>query len=59
MPILLFGLVGAAAYFGYRQFQNEAARVVERNRRAEAEARTGAHGTLERGPDGVYRLRRD
>ncbi len=59
MPILLFGLVGAAAYFGYRQLQQETAKVVERNRRAEAETRTGAHGTLERGADGVYRIRRD
>ncbi|SFE97262.1 hypothetical protein ACLNGM_19025 [Aureimonas phyllosphaerae] len=59
MPIFLFGLVGAAAYFGYRQLQQETARVIERNRRSEAEHRTGAHGTLERGADGVYRLRRD
>ncbi|RIX98813.1 hypothetical protein D3218_16675 [Aureimonas flava] len=59
MPILLFGLVGAAAYLGYRQLRQETARVVERNRRTEAETRTGAHGTLERGADGVYRIRRD
>ncbi len=59
MPILLFGLVGAAAILGYRQLRHETARVVERNRRAEAEHRTGAHGTLELGPDGIYRIRRD
>ncbi len=59
MPLVLFGLVGAAAYLGYRQLRTETARVVERNRRAEAETRTGAQGTLVRGEDGIYRLPRD
>ena len=59
MPILLFGLVGAAAYFGYQQMLRDAARVSERNRRSEAEMRTGANGTLVRGEDGVFRLQRD
>ncbi|WP_182085859.1 hypothetical protein [Aureimonas sp. ME7] len=59
MPILLFGMVSAAAYLGFRQLRRETARVVARNKRAEAETRTGAHGTLERDLDGVYRLRRD
>ena len=59
MPLVLFGLVGAATYFGYRRLRAETARVVERNRRAEAETRTGAQGTLVRGPDGVYRLPRN
>ena len=59
MPILLFGLVGAAAHFGYQQMQRDAARVSERNRRSEAEMRTGAQGTLVKDEDGVFRLRRD
>ena len=59
MPFLLFGLVGAAAYFGYNQLQRETARVVERNRRSEAEMRNGVQGTLQRDSDGVYRIRRD
>lgn len=58
-PLILFGIVGAAAYYGFQQMRRETARVVERNRRSEAEMRTGAHGTLVRGEDGVYRLERD
>ncbi|SDO07844.1 hypothetical protein [Aureimonas jatrophae] len=58
-PLILFGLVGAAAYYGYQRLQREATRVVERNRRSEAELRTGAQGTLKRGEDGVYRLHKD
>jgi len=58
-PLILFGLVGAAAYYGYQQLQRETARVIERNRRSEAETRTGAQGTLVRDEDGVYRLRRE
>ncbi len=59
MPLFLFGLVGVAAYLGYQQMQRDAARVVERNRRSEAEMRTGAQGTLVRGEDGVFRLKQD
>ncbi|MBB3996442.1 hypothetical protein [Aureimonas pseudogalii] len=59
MPLVLFGLVGAAAYFGYQQMRRETARVVERNRRSEQEMRSGAQGTLVRGDDGVYRLPKD
>lgn len=59
MPFLLFGLVGAAAYYGFKQFKGDAVRVAERNRRSEQELRTGAQGTLVRGEDGVYRLKRD
>lgn len=58
-PFLLLGLVGAAAYYGYKQMTKDATRIAERNRQAEAETRTGAQGTLVRGEDGVYRLRRD
>ncbi|WP_102960426.1 hypothetical protein [Mangrovicella endophytica] len=60
MPqLLLLGLVGAAAYYGYKQMVRDAAGVAERNRRAEAETRSGAQGTLVRGKDGVYRIRKD
>ncbi|MEF2070490.1 hypothetical protein [Consotaella aegiceratis] len=60
MPQFIFlGLVGAAAYLGYKRMKQEATRVMERNRRTEAESRTGAQGTLVRGSDGVYRLKRD
>ncbi|KQT88035.1 hypothetical protein [Aurantimonas sp. Leaf443] len=60
MPqLFLFSLVGAAALFGLKQLRRDAARVVERNRRSEAEARSGAQGTLVRGKDGVYRLERE
>ncbi|MCQ0989390.1 hypothetical protein [Jiella marina] len=60
MPqLFLLGLVGAAAWLGYKQMAREADRVSERNRRSEAEMRTGAQGTLVRDPDGVYRLKKD
>jgi hypothetical protein len=60
MPqLLFFGLVGAAAWLGFKQLKGEATRTVERNRRAEAENRNGSHGTLVRDADGVYRLRKD
>nr|WP_246333439.1 hypothetical protein [Aureimonas mangrovi] len=58
-PLLLLGFVGAAAYYGFQQMKKDAARVTERNRQAEAEQRNRAHGTLVRGQDGVYRLRKD
>ncbi|MEF2552402.1 hypothetical protein VQ042_13680 [Aurantimonas sp. A2-1-M11] len=60
MPqFLLLGLVGAAALFGYKQMKRDAARVSENNRRSEQETRTGAQGTLVRGDDGVYRIKKD
>ncbi|WP_206455768.1 hypothetical protein [Aurantimonas marina] len=60
MPqFLLLGLVGAAALFGYRQMKRDADRLAERNRRAEAEMKTGAQGTLVRGDDGIYRIKKD
>lgn len=60
MPqFFLLGLVGAAALYGYKQLKREAVKVSERNRRSEAEMRTGANGTLVRGDDGVYRIRKD
>lgn len=60
MPqFLLLGLVGAAALFGYKQMKRDADRLAERNRRAEAEMKTGAQGTLVRGDDGIYRIKKD
>ncbi|MFD2237229.1 hypothetical protein [Aureimonas populi] len=58
-PFVLLGIVGAAAYYGLQRMKKDAVRVMERNRRAEMETRTGAHGTLVRGEDGVYRIRKD
>ncbi|KHJ55980.1 MULTISPECIES: hypothetical protein [Aureimonas] len=58
-PLILLGLLGAAAYLGVQQMKKEATRVSARNRRAEMEARNKAQGTLVRGDDGVYRLERD
>jgi hypothetical protein len=58
-PLVLLGIVGAAAYYGFQQFKKDASRVVERRRRHEAEERTRAHGTLVRGEDGVYRIKKD
>ncbi|KAA0972452.1 hypothetical protein FPY71_05010 [Aureimonas fodinaquatilis] len=54
-PLILLGLVGAAAYYGVRRMQKEAARLSARNRQTEAELKNQAHGTLVRGEDGVYR----
>ncbi|WP_235918958.1 hypothetical protein [Aureimonas psammosilenae] len=60
MPqLLLFGLVGAAAWLGFKQLKSEADRTAERTKRAEMEARNRSHGTLVRGDDGVYRLKKD
>ncbi|MBC8131315.1 MAG: hypothetical protein H7Y08_13450 [Rhizobiaceae bacterium] len=60
MPqLILLGLVGAAAFLGFKQLKQEALRVSERNRRNEAETRTGAQGTLVRGDDGIYRIKKD
>ncbi|GGE14676.1 hypothetical protein GCM10011390_37240 [Aureimonas endophytica] len=60
MPqLLFFGLVGAAAWLGFKQLKGEAQRTAERTRRMEAESRNRSHGTLVRGDDGVYRLKQD
>ncbi|BDA83060.1 hypothetical protein Sa4125_06020 [Aureimonas sp. SA4125] len=60
MPqFFLLGLVGAAAYYGFKRLKGDALRLSERSRRAEAEQRTGAQGTLVRGDDGIYRLQKD
>lgn len=60
MPqLLLLGLVGAAAWFGFKQMKGEAAKTAERGRRMEAETRNRVDGTLVRGQDGVYRLKKD
>lgn len=60
MPqLILLGIVGAAAFLGFKQLKREAVRVTERNRRSEAETRTGAQGTLVRGEDGIYRLKKN
>lgn len=60
MPqLFFFGLLGAAAYLGFSKLKEEAVRVSERNRRSAEEVKTGAHGTLVRGADGVYRVQRD
>ena len=58
-PLVLLGIVGAAAYYGFTQMKKDAARVIERNRRSEKEQRNRADGTLVRGEDGVYRIKRD
>jgi hypothetical protein len=58
-PLVLLGIVGAAAYYGFQQFKRDAVKVVERRKRHEAEQRTRAHGTLVRGADGVYRIEKD
>ena len=60
MPqFFLLGLVGAAAYYGFKRLKDDALRLSERSRRAEEEQRTGAQGTLVRGEDGIYRLKKD
>jgi hypothetical protein len=61
MPqIIFFGLVGAAAYFGYRQFKREAERVHQKVRRAEREQQNLANGTLVYDPkSGEYVVKRD
>lgn len=61
MPqIILIALVGVVAYVGYRSFIREAEKVTARLRRAEAEAKTHAAGTLVKDPDtGEYRLAKD
>lgn len=61
MPqLIFFALVGAVAYFGYRSFIREAARVTAKVRRNEKQAATGANGTLVKDPKtGEYKLAKD
>jgi len=61
MPqILFFGLVGVAAYLGFRQFKREADRVHQKVRRAEREQQNLANGTLVYDPkSGEYVVKRD
>ena len=61
MPqLIFFAVLGVAAYVGYRAFIREAERLTARTRRAEAERRTGSHGTLVKDPKtGEYHLTRD
>lgn len=60
MPqLIFFGLVGAAAWLGFKQLKTEAEKTAERSRRMEAENRNRTHGTLVRGDDGIYRLKQD
>ncbi len=60
MQLILFAIVGVAAYVGYRSFVREADRVTAKVRRAEKQHATGATGTLVKDPEtGEYRLAKD
>ena len=61
MPqIIFFAVLGVVAYVGYRSFVREAERVTAKARRAEAERRSGANGTLVKDPrTGEYHLMKD
>ncbi len=61
MPqLIFFAVIGVVAYVGYRSFVREAERVTARARRAEAEKRADAHGTLVKDPrTGEYHLTKD
>lgn len=61
MPqLIFFAVIGVVAYVGYRSFVREAQRVSARARRAEAEKRADAHGTLVKDPHtGEYHLTKD
>ncbi|THF55716.1 hypothetical protein [Ollibium composti] len=61
MPqLILFTIVGIAAYVGYRSFVREAQRVTAKVRRAEKQQANGAMGTLVQDPKtGEYRLAKD
>ncbi len=58
-PLVLLGIVGAAAFYGLKRFKKDAELVTRRRERHEAEQRTRAHGTLVRDADGVYRIQKD
>ncbi len=58
--LILFGIVGAVAWYGYKSFKKEAERVHEKVRRAEKENATGAVGTLVRDEKtGEYVVKKD
>ncbi len=58
--IIFLLLVVGLAWFGYRKFVTDAERLSRSRKRADEERRTGADGTLVKGPEtGEYRLRRD
>ena len=58
--LILFGIVGALAWYGYNSFKKEAERVHEKVRRAEKESSTGAVGTLVRDEKtGEYVVKKD
>jgi membrane protein implicated in regulation of membrane protease activity len=58
--LILFGIVGAVAWYGYKSFKKEAERVHEKVRRAEKENSTGAVGTLVRDEKtGEYVVKKD
>lgn len=61
MPqLILFTVVGVAAYVGYRSFVREAERVTAKMRRAEKQQANGTTGTLVKDPEtGEYRLAKD
>ncbi len=51
MPQLIFlALIAFAAWYAYRSFKREAARVSQRVRQAEKEAKNRANGTLVQDP---------
>jgi membrane protein implicated in regulation of membrane protease activity len=58
--LILFGIVGAVAWYGYKSFKKEAERVHEKVRRAEKEQSNGAVGTLIRDEKtGEYVVKKD
>lgn len=61
MPHLVFyAVIGVVAWYGYKMFKREAARVSARVRRNEEEARNGSQGTLIKDPEtGEYWLKKD
>jgi membrane protein implicated in regulation of membrane protease activity len=61
MPqLIFFAVLGVVGYVGYRSFVREAERVTAKARRAEAEKRAGANGTLVKDPrTGEYHLMKD
>jgi membrane protein implicated in regulation of membrane protease activity len=61
MPqLILFALVGLAAWYGYGHFVREAERVTAKIRREERQAANGTMGTLVKDPKtGEYRVAKD
>lgn len=57
--LVIYGLVCAAALYAYRSFRRESQRVAMRVKRAQAERKTGASGTLVQDPKtGEYHVDR-